>query len=537
MEDIKLQLLKLDLMTKAAKIALWDLEVVKGASEYRFTWTQEFRKMLGFDDINDFPDQVTSWSDRLHPNDKEATLAQLTAHLNDHSGQTPYNPEYQLKMKNGEYRHFQAFGETLRDKDGTPLRAAGALVDITERKMMEQAIVTALKDAEAASKAKSNFLSTMSHEIRTPLSAIIGMTAIGKKGSKTEDKDRALNKIGDASSHLLGIINDILDMAKIEADKLELSPVEYDFEKMINKVVAIINFRVDEKVQTLDIEIDEKIPPFIIGDEQRLAQIITNLLSNAVKFTPEGGKIRLEALLLNETAENCELRITVSDNGIGFSNQQHEKMFQPFEQLDSGISREYGGTGLGLVISKRIIELMGGNISVESAPGKGAKFIFTVKARRSPKTRVEQANALEAKGQAESSDNSGEFAGKKLLFAEDIEINREMLITLLEDTGLLIDCAENGQEALDLITMNPGKYDIVFMDIQMPKMDGHEATRRIRALPDTAALPIIALTANVFKSDIETCLEAGMNDHLGKPFDIGKVLEILRKYVTAKALA
>jgi len=391
----------------------------------------------------------------------------------------------------------------------------------------------AIDAAKVANQSKSIFLSNMSHEMRTPMNAIIGMTAIGKKAENIEEKNRVLDRVGDASLHLLGIINDVLDMAKIEANKLELSPIDYNFEKMLQKVVELIKFRADEKRQVLSINVDKNIPRFIVGDDHHLAQVITNLLSNAVKFTPEKGKISLEASLVGGTDEYCELRIEVTDTGIGISTEKQAKLFDAFEQAENGTSRQYGGTGLGLAITKRIVELMGGRIWVESEIGKGAKFTFTVKMLYSK----ENKNSEEYNNGNNSMENNNNFFGKRMLLAEDVEINREILISLLGDTGLIIDCAENGKEALNMIEAAPDKYDIVLMDVQMPKMDGLEATRQIRALPalQGAELPIIAMTANVFKDDIEKCLAAGMNDHLGKPLDIDKILDKLRIYLKVQA--
>jgi signal transduction histidine kinase/ActR/RegA family two-component response regulator len=386
----------------------------------------------------------------------------------------------------------------------------------------------ALEQANAASRAKSAFLSSMSHEMRTPMNAIIGMTAIGKNAKDIERKNHALNKIGDASNHLLGVIKDVLDMAKIEADKLELAPIEFNFEHMLQKVMTVIGFRVDEKRQRLVLKVDESIPRVIEGDDQRLAQVITNLLANAVKFTPEEGEIRLDASLMGEADGECELRIEVTDSGIGISPEQQARLFSAFAQADSGISRTYGGTGLGLTISKRIVELMDGSIWVESELGQGAKFTFTVKVRRG------QNQGLGAeRPDTDHATVSCEFQGKMMLLAEDIEINREILMALLEDTGLTIECAENGKEAVNMIEAASGRYDIVFMDVQMPHMDGLEATRRIRAMPghQREKLPVIAMTANIFKDDIEECLAAGMDSHIGKPLDLDRVLEVLRKHL------
>jgi CheY-like chemotaxis protein/two-component sensor histidine kinase len=446
-------------------------------------------------------------------------------------------------------------------------------------------------------------------------------------------------------------------MSKIEADKLELSPIEFSFDRMIQKVITVINFRVEEKRQRFTVNADSKLPHFIIGDDQRLTQVIVNLLSNAVKFTQEEGEIRLGISLVSDSEGICELRISVTDNGIGMSTVQQEKIFQAFMQADSGISREFGGTGLGLAISKRIVELMGGEIWVESELGKGTHFTFTAKVRRGTRSplsllasgvtwenvrvlviddaievreqfkelfdslnikydlaadgfeaykkieehgrydiyfidwRMPGMDGIELTRRIKTHDGEGVsmavmitaadwelikddalksgvnkhlikplssstiidcvneclageqrkdepeikgiFEVKKLLLAEDIEINREIFMSLLEDTGLIIDCAENGRQALEMIETAPGKYDIVFMDVQMPQMDGLEAARRIRALPALhgAALPIIAMTANVFKDDIESCLAAGMDDHLGKPIDFSMVIAKLRKYL------
>ena len=400
----------------------------------------------------------------------------------------------------------------------------------TRSRNAQKRLVKQQAAVETANRAKSSFLANMSHEMRTPMNAIIGMTAIGKNAGDTERKDRALNKIEDAAVHLLNVINDVLDISKIEAHKLELASVEFNFERMLQQVISIITFRVDEKHQRLTTDIDGGIPRVLIGDDHRLSQVILNLLSNAVKFSPEQGEIGLDASLAREDGETCELRIEVTDQGIGLSAEQKNKLFRAFEQADSGISRKFGGTGLGLSISKRIVELMGGDIWVESELGQGARFIFTVRMKRAPETDGARPDGGAVSGGASGTDV---FAGKTALLVEDMEINREILTALLEDTGLRIDCAENGLEACEMVAAAPGKYDLIFMDVQMPKMDGLEATRQIRALTArrSGKLPIIAMTAHVFKSDIDECLAAGMDDHIGKPIDMETVLAKLRIYL------
>ncbi|MDR2942431.1 MAG: response regulator [Treponema sp.] len=633
-----------------------------------FIWSDEFRRMLGYTDEHDFPNLLSSWSNLLHPEDKEATLRAFAEHMLDTTGKTPYDVEYRLLRKTGEYAYYWASGETIRDMNGNPIRVAGALMDITDTKNMLMDKERQKDAAEAASRAKSAFLANMSHEIRTPMNAIIGMVTIGRNALNIERKNYCLTKIEDASNHLLGVINDILDMSKIEANKFELAPVEFDLEKMLQRVVNVINFRIDEKKQKFSVYIDRSIPRSLIEDDQRIAQVITNLLGNAVKFTPEKGAISLSVRLVQTVNNICTLQVSVSDTGIGISPEQQKKLFKSFEQAESDTTRKYGGTGLGLAISKRIVEMMGGTIWVESEQGNGSVFSFTIQAQcgkeekghalsgdislsdiriltvdddpdilkyfleitqefgLSCDTAVNGEKALELisqkngyhiyfidwkmpgmdgiqlageikkrgheksivvmisaaewsaiaeeaktagvdkflskplfpstiaevineclgvdKKQAEKSkvvDIDGIFAGRRILLVEDVDINREIVQALLEPTQLEIDCAENGVEAVRMFTEIPDKFDMIFMDVQMPEMDGYEATRRIRAFEkDNAAngrarkVPIIAMTANVFKEDIEKCLAAGMDSHVGKPLDFEEVMNRLHLYLDNK---
>ena len=546
-------------------------------------------------------------------------------------------------------------------------------------------IDAAKSKSDMESRHKSAFLANMSHEIRTPMNAIIGMTTIGKSSDEIEKKDHCFTKIEDAGNHLLGVINDILDMSKIEANKFELSPSEFNFEKMLQQIVNVVNFRVDEKSQKLSVYIDRKIPQSLIGDDQRLSQVITNIISNAIKFTPENGSIDIDAQFIEEKDGICTIQISITDTGIGMNWEQQERVFSSFEQAESSTTRKYGGTGLGLSISKSIVELMGGNIWIVSEIDKGSTFSFTVKLKHgtlsyfkllSPDVNIDNVRIMvvdddqdildyfteisrefkincdtaisgqealkivsqngnyhiyfvdwkmpgmdgiqltaQLKKQHESVKSvvimitaaewttiekeareagvdkflskplfpscianvineilgidhkkieetheerniTGMYAGRRILLVEDVEINKEIVLALLEPTQINIDHAENGKQAVQKFKENPDNYEMIFMDIQMPEMDGYEATRKIRAAEKHIAdknsesfsgaasaeaqkqprqrIPIVAMTANVFREDVERCLDAGMDNHIGKPLDFKEVIEMLDSYLPKK---
>ena len=551
-----------------------------------------------------------------------------------------------------------------RDKHGEILNKIAILNDITDMQW-------ALEQAQAGSRAKSEFLSRMSHEIRTPMNAIIGMTEIGRRACDMNRIKDCLDKIQSASSHLLSLINDILDMSKIEAGKLELVTDHFDLENMLADVANVIAVRAGEKQIEFLVNIDSELPRNVLGDRLRLAQVITNLLSNAVKFSPKRGCVQLTvAAEPDDEPESSAVSFEVADTGIGMTAEQMRKLFTSFEQADASIASRFGGTGLGLAISQRIVQMMGGEIKVSSDTGKGSTFTFSIRLRHAEKlskrlpydlavyrklralviddsaetltffknilaqigvqydlaasgeTGLELARAakdrnacfdvvfvdylmagmngietsrrlrkvlsegahvimvsaadwheieaeavaagvtrfinkplfssailnilnelvageqiMQCLAEAEPEPRRVTFSQSRILLAEDIEINREIILTLMEDAGVVIDCAENGEMAVQMFHDASAPYDLVFMDIQMPLMDGLEATRRIRALktPNARAVPIIAMTANAFNEDVQECLAAGMNDHLGKPIDVDKLQATLLKYLGHKA--
>jgi PAS domain S-box-containing protein len=436
------------------------------------------------------------------------------------------NDEKRLDFGKDDARTYTIHVSPMLDKGGNILGGYISFHDITEIVAAQRKAEQAQKKAENAARAKSEFLAQMSHEMRTPMNAIIGMTAIGEKANDLERAKYCLNKIHEASQHLLGVINDILDMSKIDAGKLEIASTSFDLREMLRVVTDINLFNIRRRKQNFSLDINEDIPDRIISDEQRLAQIITNLLSNACKFTPEGGNISLDVSMTERREDYCRLRFVVRDSGIGVARDQQERLFLPFEQADRSTSRKYGGTGLGLPISKRLAEMLGGDIHVESELGRGASFIVDIRAG------IDAADAVCAKEETVSG-TTAQFPGKHMLIAEDVDINREIIAALLEDSLIEITFAEDGAQAVQAYRDAPEKFDLILMDIHMPEVDGYEATRRIRAsgAPTAASIPIIAMTANVFQEDIDRCLACGMNDHLGKPVEIDKVLEKLKKYL------
>ena len=411
-----------------------------------------------------------------------------------------------------------------QQSDGTMLM----FHDVTDLKRSRE-------EALEASRAKSSFLSNMSHEIRTPMNAIIGMTSIGKKEESPEGKDNALSKIESASSHLLGVINDILDISKIESGKMELSLVAFEFKNMLDRVNNVITQKIDEKQQKFTVDIDPTIPAMLYGDDQRLAQVITNILSNATKFTPEQGEISLSIKMLNLKEGKCNIQVFVKDSGIGMTKQEQGKLFNIFQQAQAGTSRKYGGSGLGLAISKRIINLMGGDIWVESESGKGSCFYFTASLDivTVPGDAANADQAPDGDSHTDVEEVIADFSGKTILIVDDVEINLEIALALLEMTGVTMDTAQSGKQAYDAFVNNPDRYDLILMDMQMPEIDGLEATKMIRSsdIPRAGSIPIVAMTANVFKEDIDKCLAIGMNDHLGKPIDMDDVIKILTRYL------
>ncbi len=379
--------------------------------------------------------------------------------------------------------------------------------------------------AQVASKAKGEFLARMSHEIRTPLNAIIGMTEIAKRSADSEKTRESLEQISTASNHLLGILNDILDMSKIESGKFALVREAFDLRAAMDEVTKIIGQRCGEKRIRFHTNHAALPDSGVMGDKLRLKQVLINLLGNAVKFTSEEGKISFSTNVAEDTPDALTLEFRVEDDGIGMTPEQVSKLFVAFEQADASVAVKFGGTGLGLAISQNLVGQMGGVIRVISEPGGGSVFFFTISL---PKTEV-PGSAADA-----VVPGSLDLNGRRFLLVEDIEINRMILMELLLETDVEIVEARDGAEAVEVFSASPqGYFDLVFMDVQMPNMDGYQSTAAIRALDraDARTVPIIAMTANAYREDVERAIAAGMNDHLAKPIDITQVLSAVDKHL------
>lgn len=397
----------------------------------------------------------------------------------------------------------------------------------------QKKVETALKIAEHASREKSEFLSRMSHEIRTPLNGIIGMIEIAKMVPDDREKQvDCLQKMELSSRYLLALINDILDMSRIESGKVELEEGIFDLKSVFAHIYAMLQQKAEARSITFQCDCDGLPQTVVLGDDVRLTQILMNLLSNALKFTPPNGRVTLEARQLDLNNQLLVLEFTVTDTGVGISEEFKKRIFQPFEQAEAGTVRQYGGTGLGLAISSSLVNMMGGTISVNSNPGQGSQFMVSLPFRLPSEEEMEAFNATNCSPGEEKKEAACDLSGARILMAEDNDINAEIVMTILKMYGASVEWVQNGQEAVNAFTHSPEKYTLILMDIQMPVKNGLEATREIRELsqPGQRAIPIVALSANAFTEDINAALEGGMDAYLPKPIETEKLLEMVGKF-------
>jgi len=460
------------------------------------------------------------YADLIHHDDIERIIKEVTYHIDNNINY--FEQSYRLRLKNGNYRWFYDFSHLIRDEKNNLLSIRGYMFDQTTLKEAEIAIKEAKEKAELANKTKSDFLANMSHEIRTPMNAIIGLSEL-LFDTKLDDRQKnLLIKVNSSSKILLGIINDVLDYSKIEAGKLELEHKKFRLEDVMEQLKFMFLESSIKKSLGTHCEIKDDMPTLVVGDELRITQVLSNLISNAIKFTHEGS-ISLDIKLKEKLDDKIAvISFCVSDTGIGINEEQLKKLFTPFTQADTSTTRKYGGTGLGLTISKKIIEAMGGVLMAKSQEGVGSTFSFELEFEVASWEKLDFDKITH-----KETEELPNFGGIRALLVEDNLINQEVASMMLKRVAIEVDIANNGQEAIEKYFENPSRYDLILMDLQMPLMGGYEATRLIRERDKD--IPIIALTAAAMIEDKQKAIDAGMNEHLGKPIDMNELYKTVAK--------
>ncbi len=529
------------LAMEATQDGLWDWDMTADKVYFSPGW----KRILGLQEIEPV---FKSWRERIHPDDLRRTETSLQVHINGNN--KIWIQEHRLRRADGGWLWVLGRGRVVsHDEHAHPARMVGTITDISQRKLADQILLghqerlenlvkertheltEAKEQAEAANRAKSEFLANMSHEIRTPMNAIIGMSHLALQNDLGEQERNYISKVRSSAEGLLGILNDILDFSKIESGKLELENTEFGLREVVQHMMDLIRLKAHEKDIELSLSIADEVPERLLGDPLRLGQILANLGSNAVKFSQAGDRVSLRVALQPTEDDDTLLEFAIQDTGIGISDEQLGHLFKPFTQADSSTTRKFGGTGLGLVISQKIVKLMGGRLWVESREGVGSTFHFTVRvARPAPHQETSTSDTTESYS---VDDALRSLRDRRVLLVEDNEINQELVVDLLTSENLHVEVADNGEQALQRLAHE--SFDCVLMDCQMPVMDGYEATRRIRQTSSQAELPILALTANVMKNDKKKALECGMNDVIAKPVDPDQMFITMAKWIKDSA--
>jgi PAS domain S-box-containing protein len=515
------------LAIQGSGICLWDWDLVHDEVKFHGNWGP----LLGYsvEEVMLAPGNV--WNRYMHPDD----LAQLELHTQRCSrGEAPaFESEARMRHKNDHWISILIRGSVIeRDVNGLAVRISGTSIDVTELKLVETELIQARNTAEAASKAKSEFLATMSHEIRTPLNGVLGFTEMLLGTRLDEEQRNFAATIRDSGKSLMTIIDDILDFSRIEAGHVAVERSRIDAKRIASDVCTLLRPRAAEKKLDLAVEWPAAVSANILADPGRLRQVLLNLVSNAIKFT-DAGRVTLRA----HGDSDGMLRIAVEDTGIGIAPEQLERLFTKFTQADSSMTRKYGGTGLGLAISKQLVELMGGQIGAQGRSGSGSTFWFTLPcAERAETTGTNKVLALNPQRMQQAANDDVGDSALRVLVVEDHAVNRLLAMRLLKKLGCEVAIAENGRIACERTEREP--FDLVFMDCQMPEMDGFEATRIIRGREARTSrhLPIVALTANAMSEDRERCVHAGMDDFIPKPYSAADLERVLARWCQPQAL-
>ncbi|MDR7330924.1 ATP-binding protein [Roseateles asaccharophilus] len=498
--------------------------------EFSFAYISEAAREYFLLGSTELSHSAAPWFDRIHPDDRAAVRDSLLASARNLS---PWQQEFRTPQADGSERWMYGNAIAQREADGSVLWH-GFLTDISRQRRdaleleryrhhLEELVeartaelAEATQAAQAANLAKSAFLANMSHEIRTPMNAIIGLTYLAQSDTVEPQQQQRLQKVANAAEHLLSVINNVLDFSKIEAGKLQLERRPFTVEEVLDNIANMTTQAAAAKRLRVETDIAPELRGRqLLGDPQRIAEVMLNFAGNAVKFTDKGF-VRLAVRSAGPaTGSRLPLRFEVQDSGIGIDAEAQTRLFRDFEQADSSTTRRYGGTGLGLAICRRLAELMGGRVGVDSAAGQGSTFWFAIDLDASAQPGAAPANPPRSHSARERLAELANSRTLRILLAEDNPVNQEVAVALIGSAGLTVDVAENGQQAVDMA--QSGDYALLLMDVQMPVMDGLDATRAIRRLPQGATLPILAMTANAFDDERQRCLDAGMDDHVAKP--------------------
>jgi two-component system, sensor histidine kinase and response regulator len=519
---------RLTMATESAGIGVWDWNLVGG----QLLWNKEMWALYEQEPLE--TGDYDLWVRSLHPDDKLMATDAIEKAI---KGDANFDIIFRIILPSGVLKHIKGLALVVRDGKGEPVQMVGVNQDVTAQVEFEEAMAIATQEAEEANRMKSEFLANMSHEIRTPLNGLIGASYLLKDLNLPPEENQLVDTINSSGESLLFLINDILDLSKIEAGKLEIEKHQLNLHKLIQDLETLFSIKANEKSLGLTFELEQGVPEIIMGDSGRIRQVLTNLIGNSLKFTSEGG---VEVLVKRHSeGDQVELYFSIKDSGIGIPEEHQDSLFESFRQVDASITREFGGSGLGLAISRSLVQMMNGAIGFESQLGKGTTFWFKIPLDEDEIARILEENNMldqELKTDHDEGNVKGSLSGK-ILICEDNRTNIEILMAMLNKLGdFEIEIANNGEEGVHFCQRE--KYDLVLMDVQMPILDGMKATEQIRQNESVDdRVTIVSLTANALSGDRESCLRAGMNDYLSKPIHPKALEDILRKWLSSSTMS